>query len=114
MTYLNFVPVPADQNSVELYIAYLVDIKRFRYSTVRSYLNIVSVLHRQNNLSDPIGQCWTIKHMINGVKRELCTSQSCKAPVTPELLFLIHAKLYFSYRANVVFWAACLVRFFVS
>lgn len=71
---------------MELYIAYLVDKKPFAYSSIRSYIHIIGVLHKMHDLKDPVGDSWNIKHLLTGVKPELGTSQSCKAPVTPELL----------------------------
>lgn len=96
---------------MELYIAYLVDVKRFKFGTIKSYLNIISVLHKSQNLPDPIS-LWSIKHMLTGVKRELGAAQSCKTPITPEILLRISELLDLSNQNNYVFWAACLVGFF--
>ncbi|CAC5414616.1 unnamed protein product [Mytilus coruscus] len=79
-------PVTCDQQTVKIYIAYLFDKKHFAYSSFRSYINIISILHKMHDLKDPVADSWNIKHLLTGVKRELGTSQSCKAPVTPELL----------------------------
>jgi hypothetical protein len=91
-TYLEFCgkydlePVPCTAKTVELYIAFLVDVKKFAFSSIRSYVNIISVLHKSHDAPDPIASCWNIRHLLTGVKRELGTSQDCKAPITPELL----------------------------
>ena len=53
----NLKPVPCDGKTVELYIAYLVDKKHFAFSTIRSYINIISVLHKSHDLPDPIANC---------------------------------------------------------
>lgn len=117
-TYLQFCdeyklqPVPCDQKTVEIYIAYLVDKKHFAYSSIRSYINIISVLHKMHDIQDPISNSWNIQHLLTGVKRELGTSQSCKAPVTPELLLNLRNILDLSNHNNIVFWAACLTGFF--
>lgn len=105
-------PVPCDERTVELYIAYLVDTKHLAFSSIRSYINIISILHKMNNLPDPIANSWNVKHVLTGVKRELGTSQTCKAPVTPELLMYIRNSLDLSNHNNMVFWAACLTGFF--
>jgi hypothetical protein len=117
-TYLHFCeeyelqPVPCDQNTVELYIAYLVDKKRSAYSSIRSYINIISILHKMHDLQDPIANSWNIKHLLTGVKRELGTSQSCRAPVTQELLLKLKNVLDMSNHNNIVFWATCPTGFF--
>ncbi|CAG2223080.1 unnamed protein product [Mytilus edulis] len=107
-----FKAVPCDEKTVEFYVAYLVDKKHFAYSSIRSYINIISILHKMHNLQDPISNSWNIKHLLTGVKRELGTNQSCKAPVTPELLLSMKKVLDMSNHNNIVFWAACLTGFF--
>ncbi|VDI19838.1 Hypothetical predicted protein [Mytilus galloprovincialis] len=109
-----FKAVPCDEKTVEFYVAYLVDKKHFAYSSIRSYINIISILHKMHNLQDPISNSWNIKHLLTGVKRELGTNKSCKAPVTPELLLSMKKVLDMSNHNNIVFWAACLTGFLVS
>jgi hypothetical protein len=59
-TYLEFCgkydlePVPCTTKTVELYIAFLVDVKKFAFSSIRSYVNIISVLHKSHDAPDPI------------------------------------------------------------
>ncbi|CAG2250311.1 unnamed protein product [Mytilus edulis] len=89
-TYLEFCenydlkPLPCTTKIVELYIAFFVDVKNFALSSIRSYLNIISVLHKSHDKPDPIASCCHVRHLLTGVKQELGTSQNCKAPVTPE------------------------------
>jgi hypothetical protein len=78
--------VPCTTKTVELYIAFLVNVKKFAFSSIRSYVNIIYVLHKSHDVPDPIASCWNIRHLLTGVKRELGTSQDCKAPITLELL----------------------------
>jgi hypothetical protein len=65
-----------------------------------------------HDLQDPIANSWNIKHLLTGVKRELGTSQSCRAPVTQELLLKLKNVLDMSNHYNIVFWAACPTDFF--
>lgn len=117
-TYLEFCgkydlePVPCTTKTVELYIAFLVDVKKFAFSSIRSYVNIISVLHKSHDAPDPIASCWNIRHLLTGVKRELGTSQDCKAPITPELLLKFKSILDLDCHNNIVFWAACLTGFY--
>ena len=39
-----FKAVPCDEKTVEFYVAYLVDKKHFAYSSIRSYINSISIL----------------------------------------------------------------------
>lgn len=105
-------PVPCDQKTVQLYIAYLVDVKKLAYSSIRSYVNIISILHKMHDLPNPVVDSWNVKHVLTGVKRELGTSQICKTPVTPELLLKLRNMLDLSNHNNIVFWSACLTGFF--
>ena len=118
-TYLEFCkkkydlePVPCTTKTVELYIAFLVNVKKFAFSSIRSYVNIISVLHKSHDVPDPIASCWNIRHLLTGVKRELGTSQDCKAPITPELLLKFKSILDLDCHYNIVFWAACLTGFY--
>ncbi|CAC5391831.1 unnamed protein product [Mytilus coruscus] len=117
-TYLEFCenydlkPVPCTTKTVELYIAFLVDVKNFAFSSIRSYLNIITVLHKSRDKPDPIASCWNVRHLLTGVKRELGISQNCKAPVTPELLLRFKSILNLECHNNIVFWAACLTGFY--
>ena len=117
-TYINFCEthkvksVPASTDTIELYIAYLVDVKCFTFNSVKSYLNMVSIVHKASDLPDPIASSWGIRHMLNGVKRELGLAQSCKTAILPDILLKMYSYLDFSFHNNCVFWAACLVGFF--
>lgn len=117
-TYMNFCEVykvesiPASTATIELYIAYLVDIKGLKFSSIKSYLNIVSILHKSVDLPDPIASSWVIQHLLKGVKRELGIAQSCKTAISPDILLKMYNALDFSFHNNRVFWAACLVGFF--
>jgi hypothetical protein len=117
-TYLEFCgkydlePVPCTTKTVERYIAFLVDVKKFAFSSIRSYVNIISVLHKIHDPPDPIASCWNIRHLLTGVKRELGTSQDCKAAITPELLLKFISILDLDCHNDIAFWAACLTGFY--
>jgi hypothetical protein len=59
--------------TVKLYIAFIVDVKKFAFSSIRSYVNIISVLHKIHDAPDPIASCWNIRHLLTGVKCEVKT-----------------------------------------
>jgi hypothetical protein len=87
-------------------------VKKFAFSSIRSYVNIISVLHKSHDAPDPIASCWNIRYLLTGVKRELGTSQDCKAPITPELLLKFKSILDLDCHNNIVFWAVCLTGFY--
>lgn len=51
---VNLSGVPASPKQIILYIAYMVDVKSFKYSTIKNYLNIVKHLHCANDFDGPI------------------------------------------------------------
>ena len=104
-------PVPASPNDVALYIAYLVDMKKLKYASVRQYLCIITNLHKSNGLFDPVSD-WNVSHILKGVKRELGDSQVGAIPVTPEHLLKLKNQLDVSHLLGASVWAACLIGFF--
>ena len=104
--------VPCKTKTVERYIAYLVDVKKFALSSIRSYMNIISVLHKSHDVPDHIASCWNIRNLLTGVKLELGTSQDCKATITPELLLKFISIIYLYCQNHIVFWAGSLTGFY--
>ena len=51
--------------------------------------------------------------MLKGAKRNLGTSQSCKLPITHEILLDIKSRLDLDTHNNKVFWAACFLVLFL-
>ena len=71
MTFCNemgLTPVPASQQQVELYIAYLTE--TLKYASIVKYLNIVRLLHVEAGLPNPVDNV-SIKTLLRGVKRVL-------------------------------------------
>lgn len=61
----------------------MVDVKSFKYSTIKNYLNIVKHLHCANDFDDPIHGVWLIQQTLKGAKRELGDAQEAATPIQP-------------------------------
>ncbi|XP_062586634.1 uncharacterized protein LOC134248237 [Saccostrea cucullata] len=109
---VNLPGVPAAPEQIILYIAYLVDVKSFKYSTIKNYLNIVKHLHCANDLDDPIHGVWSIQQTLKGAKRELGDAQGAATPIQPRHLLLIRSSLCLDLKEDLSFWTACLIAFF--
>lgn len=106
---LNCIPVPAEEENVCMYAAYLS--RRIKYNSLRQYLNIVRLLHIENGYPNPL-DCWSLKSTLRGIKRLKGDSVERKEPVTPLLLLKLYRVLDSSNVLDMNFWAACLVMFF--
>lgn len=103
-------PVPADEETVTLYAAYLARTRK--PSTVRQYLNIVRLLHIECGLVNPMQDSWLVKSTLKGIERIKGCAVQRKTPITPEVLMKIKGKLRLHVTQDCIFWAACLVLFF--
>lgn len=104
-------PVPISTQDVSLYIAYLAYYKKFRFCTIENYLVIVKHLHKANGFHDPLDN-WHIKHLLQGVRRELGDAQIGATAVTPDILLLIKKALNLYRLFDLSIWVACLIGFF--
>ena len=104
--------IPCAAANVCLYIAYLADVKSFKYCTIVNYLNIIKHLHKANGLDEPISGNWQIKQVLNGVRRSLGDAQKGAAIITPELLLIIRNNLNFKVKDDMCIWNACLMGFY--
>lgn len=108
-TELGFNPVPASQEQIELYIAYLSE--SLAYSSISKYLNIIRLLHVEVKLPNPLQDNVGIKALLRGVKRELGDTVVRKLPITPKILLEIKSQLNMERTLDIMFWAACVIGF---
>ena len=80
-------PVPVSAYIISLYIAYMADVKRYKFSTIQNYLTIVKHLHRANDYQDPTKDNWLVQHVLKGAKRELGAAQDAATPIEPRTYF---------------------------
>lgn len=109
---LDLALVPFSADNVCLYIAYLVDVKSFKYCTIVNYLNIIKHLHKANGLEEPISGNWQIQKVLNGVRRSIGDAQKGAELMTPRLLLLIKANLDLNSQNDICIWSACLMGFY--
>lgn len=100
---VNLPGVPASPEQIILYIAIMVDVKSFKYSTIKNYLNIVKHLHCANDFDDPIHGVWLIQKTLKGAKRELGDAQEAATPIQPCHLLLIRSALCLDLKEDLSF-----------
>ena len=107
---LGYCPLPASETTILQYIAYLA--RRLKPQCIPQYLNIVSLLHKEHGLPNPMKDNWKISSTITGVHRLHGSSISRKLPITKDILFRLHSLLNMTSSFDATFWAICLTAFF--
>ena len=59
--------ISASSNTVCLYAAFLA--RSLKFNSIKSYLNIIGVLHKEFRSPNPISDNWHIKSLLTGIKR---------------------------------------------
>ena len=106
----NFNPVPATQNCLLGFIAFLA--RSLKPSSLPSYLNIVRILHLDAGLANPLENNFAASNMKKGINRELGTPPKQMLPMTIEMMHAILKSLCFLVQKDIAFWAICSVGFF--
>ena len=88
---MNCTPVPAPQDQICLYAAYLA--RSLKSNSVRQYLNIVLLLHLENGFENPCKDSWQLMSVLKGMDRLLGTPVARKTPVDPVLLLQMRRHL---------------------
>ena len=107
---LGYYPIPASETTILQYIAYLA--RRLKPQCIPQYLNIVSLLHKEHGLPNPIKDNWKISSTMSGVNRLHGLSVHRKLPITKDILLGIHPLLNLHSGFDATFWAICLTLFF--
>lgn len=79
--------LPATSETLQLYVTYLAKVKRFKFCSIKQYLNLIPHMHKLCDLLDPISQDFQLKYLLLGVKRELGTAQAPVDTVT-QIIYL--------------------------
>jgi len=101
--------IPASPQQVCLYCVLLA--RTLQYTSIKQYLNIISLLHRSMDLPSPLGSFMVIS-TLRGIKNTLGNSPSFKLPVTPMMLYSILDSLDLTKPASACLWMTCLLMFF--
>lgn len=107
---MGYCAVPASTITVSRYIAYLSN--RVSVTSIKQYLNIISILHKAFQLPNPLANNWYLDIVIKGVQRHKGISVKQKLPIDPYILLGIRSKLDLSKPSDMAFWAICLTMFF--
>ena len=86
--------------------------RSLNFSSILCYLNIISILHKEFNLPNPLSDSWSLKSLLTGIKRVLGQPPAEKRPITPSHLLNIFSNLNLRTSFDASFWAICLVSFF--
>ena len=116
-TYLRFccyngcVPVPASQETLSCYVAFLA--RSLSPSSIASYLNIIRILHLDAGLANPLENNWELQMVRRGVARLRGVPVKQKLPITLALLRDFFPYLdHYSSSFDKSFWAAALIASF--
>ena len=107
---MGYRPVPVQPDHLLQYAAFLA--RSLKAASVRNYLNIVGLLHKEFGLPNPLLNNWPLKSLLTGINRVKGLTPDQKQPMTPELLVRLHTMLDLATSLDASFWAICLVAFY--
>ena len=90
-TSMGYCPVPVQPGHLLQYAAFLAC--TLEASSVRSYLNIISILHKEFGLTNPLLNNWPLKSLLTGINRSKGLTPNQKQPITPAILQQLHSTL---------------------
>ena len=108
--YMGYPPVPVQPDHLLQYAAFLA--RSLKATSVRSYLNIIGILHKEMGPPNPLLNNWPLKSLLTGMNRAKGLTVTQKLPITPKLLRLLHSQLDHTVSLDSSFWAICLVAFY--
>ena len=103
-------PVPASPLLLCRYVAFLST--RLCFNSIKQYLNIVALMHKECGLPSPLGNCFQLSLTLRGIRRTLGDRVTRKLPITPRHLYLILQGLDIKVPRDAAVFAACLLMFF--
>lgn len=108
--YMGYSPVPVQPTRLLHYAAFLA--RSLKAATVRSYLNIIGILHKEFGLPHPLLDNWPLRTLLTGINRQKGLTVNQKQPITPAMLSQLHDRLNLANSTDASFWATCLVAFY--
>ena len=103
-------PCPVEQKTICLFIAWLA--RRLKYNSIKQYLNIIRIIHQENNYPNPLESNYHVNMTLRGVRRTLGDTVCPKIPITPMLLLYIKERLDLSTPHHAAVWAGALLMFY--
>ena len=105
-------PCPASEWTLCLFATYLAD--SLRHSSIKVYLSAVWSLHVDQGFPDPVVNCLRLQRVVRGIKRSQGALPSRpRLPVSSNILCIMYSVLDLKSFDDVMFWAACLLAYFV-
>ena len=108
--YMGYSTVPIHPDHLLQYTAFLA--RTLKPSSIRSYLNIVGLLHKAFGLPNPLLNNWPLKSLLTGINRSKGVTTGQNQPITPAILMQLRANLDLTNSLDASFWAICLVAFY--
>ena len=106
---MGYTPVPASTDTIIRYVTMLA--RTLSYNSIKQYLNIVALLHKQHGLPNPIVGNFHLNNVLKGVRRSISIPPSRKLPITTSILTQILSKLDLMSHLDVVVWASAVTLF---
>ena len=108
--HMGYPPVPAQPAHICQYAAFLA--RTLKATSIPNYLNIISILHKEFNLPNPLANNWALQSLLTGIKRVKGQPPAQKLPIAPDVLKKIYFQLNLRNSFDASFWAVCLVSFY--
>ena len=108
--YFERTPVPADQLTLDGYLAFLA--RSLNPSSIAGYFNGVRLLHVSVGLPNPLEENWEMSMLKRAFSRLKGVPPVQKLPISVDILAKIRTLLDFCSPADLVFWAALLIGFY--
>ena len=107
---MGFDTMPLHQEHLLQYVPFRARI--LQVPTIKSYLNIVSLLHKEFGFRNPLDDNWLLKSLLTGIKWVQGPPPNQNLPITITMLHQIHSRFNPSSSFDASFWATFLVSFF--
>ena len=108
--FMGFNPLTTTTVIICQYAAFLAQSPKL--SSIRNYITIISLLHKEFSLPNPPRDNWVIRSLLQGIKRVKGGEISQQLSITLNILLCIHYRLNLWHSLDATFWAVCLVAFY--
>ena len=117
--FMGYNPIPVSTFVTSQYASFLA--RSFKFSSVKGYLGVISLLHKEFSLPNPLSDNWAVKSVLTGIKRVKGDSIKQKLLSTIDILSRVHndilsrvcKSLNLKNSYDTSFWVICLLAFFL-
>ena len=107
---MEYLPFPAQPAHICQYPAFLP--RTLKATSIPYYLHIISILHKEFNLPNPLANYWALQSLLTDIKRVKGQPPAQKLPIMPDVLKKNYLPLNLRTSFDASFWAVCLVSFY--